>query len=111
MVSSTSFNLAAAIQFVARKMTKRILARFWDAKFKESIFRLIPRSISEKEDRWADITAMAVAPIQERGRDPHLLHNTGSYLFDVDNLMVHLEIENSHLHLGQDANARRILDL
>ena len=25
--------------------------------------------------------------------------------------MVDLEIENSHLHLGQDANARRILDL
>ena len=54
---------------------------------------------------------MAAAPNQERGRDPHLLHCTGSYLFDVDNLMVDLEIENSHLHLGQDANARRILDL
>jgi len=25
--------------------------------------------------------------------------------------MVDLEIENSHLHLGQDANARRILNL
>ena len=92
-------------------MTKSIIARFWDAKFKESIFRLIPRTISEKEDRWADIAAMAVAPIQERRGDPHLLHSTGSYLFDVDNLMVDLEIENSRLHLGQDANTRRILDL
>ena len=100
MVSSTSFNLAAAIQFVARKMTKRILAGFWDAKFKESIFRLIPRSISEKEDCWAALAAMAAAPIQEREGDPHLLHSTGSYLFDVDNLMVDMEIENSHLHLG-----------
>ena len=54
---------------------------------------------------------MAAAPIQERRGDLHLLHSTGSYLFDVDNLMVDLEIENSHLHLGQDANARRILDL
>ena len=33
MVSSTSFNLAAAIQSVARKMIKRIVARFWNAKF------------------------------------------------------------------------------
>ena len=111
MVSSTSFNLVAAIQSVARKMIKRIVARFWNAKFKESIFRLIPRAISVKEDRWAAIAAMAAAPNQERGRDPHLLHCTGSYLFDVDNLMVDLEIENSRLHLGQDANARRILDL
>ena len=111
MVSSTSFNLAAAIQFVARKMIKRIVARFWNAKFKESIFRLIPRAISVKEDRWAAIAAMAAAPNQERGRDPHLLHCTGSYLFDVDNLMGDLEIENSRLHLEQDANARRILDL
>jgi len=111
MLSSTSFNLAAAIQSVARKMTKRIVARFWNTKFKESIFRLIPRAISEKEDRWAALAAMAAAPIQERGGDPHLLHSTGSYLFDVDNLMVDLEIENSLLDLGQDANARRILDL
>ena len=51
MVSSTSFNLAAAIQSMAWKMTKRIVARFWNTKFKESIFRLISRAISEKEDR------------------------------------------------------------
>ena len=79
-------------------MSKRIVARFWNTKFKESIYRLIPRSISEKEDCWAAIAAMAAAPNQERGRDPHLLHCTGSYLFDVDNLMVDLEIENSRLH-------------
>ena len=72
---------------------------------------MIPRAISEKEDRWAALAAMAAAPIQERRGDLHLLHSTGSYLFDVDNLMVDLEIENSHLHLGQDENARRILDL
>ena len=110
-MSSTSFNLAAAIQSVARKMIKRIVARFWNTKFKESIFRLIPRAISEMEDRWAALAAMAAAPIQERRGDPHLLHSTGSYLFDVDNLMVDLEIENSRLHLGQDVNARCILDL
>jgi hypothetical protein len=63
MVSSTSFNLVAAIQSVARKMTKRIVARFWNTKFKESIFRLIPRAISEKEDCWAALAAMAAAPI------------------------------------------------
>ena len=111
MVSSTSFNLVAAIQSVAKKMIKRIVACFWDAKFKESIFRLIPRAIFEKEDCWAAIAAMAAAPNQERGRDPHLLHYTGSYLFDVDNLMVDLENKNSRLYLGQDANTRRILDL
>ena len=33
MVSSIIFNLATAIQSVARKMTKRIVARFWNAKF------------------------------------------------------------------------------
>ena len=43
--------------------------------------------------------------------ESHLLHCNGSYLFDVDNLMVDLENENSRPHLGQDANARRILDL
>ena len=92
-------------------MSKRIIACFWDTKFKESIYRLLPRSISEKEDRWVALAAMVVVPNQERGGDPHLLHSTGSYLFDVDNLMVDLEIENSHLHLRQDANARRILNL
>ena len=92
-------------------MTKSIIARFWDAKFKESIFRLIPRSISENEDCWDPHAAMATSPNQEGGGDPHLLHSTGSYLFDVDNLMVDLESENSRLHLGQDAKARRILDL
>jgi hypothetical protein len=76
----------------------------------ESIYRLIPRSISKKEDRCVALAAMAVVPNQERGGYPHLLHSTGSYLFDVDNLMVDLEIENSHLHLGQDTNARRILN-
>jgi hypothetical protein len=43
-------------------MIKRIVTRFWNAKFKESIFRLIPRAISEKEDCWAAIAAMAAAP-------------------------------------------------
>ena len=91
-------------------MSKRIVARFWNTKFKESIYRLIPRSISEKEDRWVALAAMAVVPNQERGGDPHLLHSTGTYLFDVDSLMIYLEIESSRLHLGQDSFTRRILD-
>ena len=91
-------------------MVKRIIARFWNTRFKRTILRLIPRSISKNEDRWASHTAMTDAPNQERGGDPHLLHSTGTYLFDVDSLMIDLEIESSRLHLGQDSFTRRILD-
>jgi len=92
-------------------MVKRIIARFWNTRFKRTIFRLIPRSISENEDCWDPHAAMATSPNQEGGGDPHLLHSTGSYLFDEDGLMIDLKIESSRLHLGQDSFARCILDL
>lgn len=43
---------------------------------------------------------MAVAPNLEHGRDPHLVHSTGSYLFDVDGLIMDMEMESHLMHTG-----------
>jgi hypothetical protein len=83
MVSSSNLRLPAAIQSMARKMVRRIIARYWDTKFKETNSRLIPRSISEREDIWAAHTAMPSHPFKN-------------------------ELENQWMHFELALSARRI---
>ena len=54
--------LATVIQSVAREMTSRILAWFWNTKFETSEYRLIPGAIFETEDVMATQSAIAQAP-------------------------------------------------
>jgi hypothetical protein len=65
MVFSSGILLTTAIQSAARKMVKRILARYWDVVFKETHSRLIPRAILVAKDRMTAHLAMAMAPHQE----------------------------------------------
>jgi hypothetical protein len=65
IVTSTTIHLLTTVQSAARKMIKRIIARFWDTKFKDTIFRLIRRSIFITEDASPAFEARARAPHHE----------------------------------------------
>jgi hypothetical protein len=52
MVFSSGILLTIAIQSAARKMVKRIIARYRNTMFKETHFRLIPRAILAAKDRY-----------------------------------------------------------
>jgi hypothetical protein len=41
---------------------------------------------------------MFAAPVQEAGGDQPLVHTTGSYLYNLDHLMVNLSLESERLH-------------
>ena len=50
MVTYSGLLLATAVQSAAREMMKRIIAWFWDTKFKNSPYKLIPRAIFATEN-------------------------------------------------------------
>jgi hypothetical protein len=107
MVFSSGILVTTAIQSAARKMVKRIIARYWDAVFKETHFRLIPRAILAAEDRMTAHMAMAMAPHREREGD-HLLHTTGAYLLSIDSLLRDREKECRLMHTGITSSAQRV---
>jgi chromosome segregation ATPase len=51
---------------------------------------------------------MFTAPVQETGGDQPLVHTTGSYLYDLDHLMVNLSLESEQLHQGFYESVRHI---
>jgi hypothetical protein len=51
---------------------------------------------------------MFAAPVQETGGDQPLVHTTGSYLYDLDHLMVNLSLESKRLHKGFYESVRHI---
>lgn len=51
----------------ARKMTKRIIAWFWDTRFKNNPYRLIPRAIFATEDVKATHTVIVDALYHVQG--------------------------------------------
>jgi hypothetical protein len=89
-----------AVQSAARKMTMELLAQFWQTKFADSSFRLLPLVVLPNEDPEAVYLEMYSAPVQETGGDQPMVHTTGSYLYDLDHLAVNLSQENEQLHLG-----------
>jgi hypothetical protein len=107
MVFSLGILLTTAIQSAARKMVKRILARYWEAVFKETHFRLIPRAILAAEYRMTTHQAMAMAPHQEREGD-HLLQTTGAYLLSIDSLLRDREKECRLMYTGIASSAQRV---
>jgi hypothetical protein len=88
-------------------MVKRIITRYWDAEFKETHFRLIPRAILIAEDRMAPHLFMAMAPYQGREGD-HLLHTTGAYLLSIDSLLRDREKECCLMHAGIASSAQHV---
>ena len=86
--------LAIAIQSVAREMTSRILAWFWNTKIETSEYRLIPRAIFETEDVMATQSANAQAPYHVQGNSKLLTATTESYLFHMVCLLRNMERES-----------------
>jgi hypothetical protein len=107
MVFSSGILLPTAIQSVARKMVKRIIARYWGTMFKETHFRLIPRAILTAEDRRTTHMAMVMAPHREHEGD-HLLHTTGAYLLSIDSLLRDREKECYLMHAGIASSAQHV---
>jgi hypothetical protein len=94
MVYSFGVLTETAVQSAARKMTMELLAQFWQTKFADSSFRLLPRAVLPNEDPEAVYLEMYSAPVQETGGDQSMIHTTGSYLYDLDHLAVNLSSES-----------------
>jgi hypothetical protein len=60
------------------------------------------------EDLKVVYMEMFAAPVQETGGDQPLVHTTGSYLYDLDHLMVNLSLESERLHQGFYESVRHI---
>jgi myosin heavy subunit len=108
MIHSFGVLTETAVQSAARKMTMELLAQFWQTKFADSSFRLLPRSVLPNEDPEAVYLEMYSAPVQETGGDQPMIHTTGSYLYDLDHLAVNLSSESDQLHLGFYDSVRHI---
>ena len=70
---------------------KRIIAWFWDIKFKNSPYKLIPRAIFATENVTATHTAIALAPSRVQGTNKVLIHTTGAHLSHADCLLRDVE--------------------
>lgn len=83
MVTSLGLLLTMAIQSAARETTKAIIASFWDTRFKNNLYKLIPRAIFATEDVMATHIVIAKAPYHVQGRNQLLIHILGTHLFLV----------------------------
>jgi hypothetical protein len=108
MVYSFGVLTETAVQSAARKMTMELLAQFWQTKFADSSFRLLPRAVLPNEDPEAVYLEMYSAPVQETGGDQSMVHTTGSYLYDLDHLAVNLSSESEQLDQGFYDSVRHI---
>jgi hypothetical protein len=108
MVYSSGLLTETAVQLAAQKMMMELLTQYWQAKFAGSSFRLLPRAVLPNEDPEVVYIEMFAAPIQETRRDQPLVHTTGSYLYDLDHLMVNLSLESQRLHQGFYESVRHI---
>jgi hypothetical protein len=106
IVTSTTIWLPTAIHFAAKEMIKKILARFWDTKFKNSIFRLIPLSELDTKDEGTAHATIARAPYCEKGENQCLVHATRAYLYKTDRLLMDMEWENNIMHEGFTASTQ-----
>jgi hypothetical protein len=61
---------------------------------------LLPRAVLPNEDPEAVYLEMYTAPVQETGGDQPMVHTIGSYLYDLDHLMVNLSLESEHSTRG-----------
>jgi hypothetical protein len=91
IVSYSGLLLATAVHSAAREMMKRIIAWFWNTKFKNSSYKLIPRVIFATENVTATHAAIAIAPSRVQGTNKVLIHTTGAHLLHADCLLRDVE--------------------
>jgi hypothetical protein len=108
MVYSSGMLTETAVLSVARKIMMKLLTWFWQTKFAGSSFRLMPRAVLPDEGLEAIYLEMFAAPVQLTGGDQPLVHTTGSYLYDLDHVMVNLSQESKLLYEGFHAGMRLI---
>ena len=100
MVSCSGLLLATAVQSAAREMMKRIIAWFWNTKFKNSSYKLIPRAIFATENVTATHASIAIAPSRVQGTNKVLIHTTGAHLLHADCLL--RDVEKDHRILQEE---------
>jgi hypothetical protein len=108
MVYSSGVLTETAVQSAAQKMMMELLAQYWQTKFMDSSFCLLPQAILPNEDPEAVYLEMYTTPVQETGADEPMVYTTGSYLYDLDHLMVNLSLESKQLHQGFYESVRHI---
>jgi hypothetical protein len=108
MVYSSGVLTETTVQSAARKMTMELFTQYWQAKFVDSSFRLLPRAVLPNGDPEVVYLEMFTAPVQETEGDQPMVHTTGSYLYDLDHLMVNLSLESEQLHQGFYESVRHI---
>jgi hypothetical protein len=100
MVYTSGVLTETAVQSAARKMTMELLAQYWQTKFVDSSFCLLPQAVLPNEDPEAVYLEMYTTSVQETGGDQPMVHTTRPYLYDLDHLMVNLSLESEQLHQG-----------
>ena len=100
MVTCSGLLLATAVQSAAREMMKRIIAWFWNTKFKISTYKLIPRAIFATENVTATHASIAIAPSRVQGTNKVLIHTTGAHLLHADCLL--RDVEKDHRILQEE---------
>ena len=101
----------ACAQLAAYRMVKKVLAQYWESKFRDSSYRLLPRAVLPGED--PDVTCLETfsAPVQEGSRGGALVHTTGLYLLSADRLLEDVVEENRQLDSISRGHARLIPQL
>ncbi|KAG2655245.1 hypothetical protein PVAP13_1NG542301 [Panicum virgatum] len=95
-------------QLAAYRMAKKVLAQYWESKFRDSSYRLLPQAVLPGED--PDVTHLETfsAPVQEGSRGGALVHATGLSLLSADHLLEDVVEENRQLDSISRGHARLI---
>ena len=78
-------------------MVKKVLAQYWESKFRDSSYRLLPRAVLPGENPDVTHPETFSAPVQEGSRGGALAHTTGLYLLSTDRLLEDVVEENRQL--------------
>jgi len=92
-------------------MVKKVLALYWESKFRDSSYRLLPRAVLPGEDPDITHLEMFSAPTQEERGGRALVHTTGMYLLSTDCLLESAIEENHRLDSISRGHARLIPQL
>ena len=89
-------------------MVKKVLAQYWESKFRDSSYHLLPRAVLPGED--PDVTRLETfsAPVHEGSRSGALVHTMGLYLISTDRLLEDVVEENCQLDSISRGHARLI---
>ncbi|RLM69592.1 hypothetical protein C2845_PM17G03470 [Panicum miliaceum] len=98
MVKSTSIRRSTTIQSVPRDMIQRVIARFWDTKFKGTRYRMISRILPITLDDEDTLRDIPLTPRNGSEEDHDVIRTTGAYLYRTDYQLMDVKWENHQLH-------------